>query len=125
MTYPCYFRGGRADGPVRGAALPLASRHLRSGGTSAVVLRYEVHLIRGQLRRDGAHLLVDVVLAKPLRERRELALDIGRLLRLQLRRTELVVAGTCMRRKAESRRVGSPAKTRRMAGLSSRRVCPT
>ena len=39
-------------------------------------------------------MLVDVVLAKPLGERRELALDRGRLLRLQLRRTELVVAGT-------------------------------
>ena len=35
-----------------------------------------------------------VVLEKPLGERRELALDRGRLLRLQLRRTELVVAGT-------------------------------
>ena len=80
-------------------------------------------------RTDGVPLFIEEltksVLEKPLGERRELALDIGRLLRLQLRRTELVVAGTCMRRKAESRRVGSPAKTRRMAGLSSRRVCPT
>src|SRR5580692_9464969 len=59
-------------------------------GTGAVELRDDVHLIRRQLCRNRAHLLVDVVLAKALGEGRELAFDIGGLLRLQLRRAELM-----------------------------------
>src|ERR1700730_5437060 len=43
---------------------------------------------------NRARLLVDVVLPKPLGEGRELAFDIGGLLRLQLRRAELMVTGT-------------------------------
>jgi len=72
----------------------LPPRHLRGGGTCAVKLGNDVHLIRRQLHRNRAHLLVDVVLTKPLGEGRELALDIGRLLGLQLRRPELMVART-------------------------------
>jgi len=53
-----------------------------------------VHLLRCRLRSNRAHLLIDVVLAKPLGKCRELALDTGRLLCLQLRRAELVVPGT-------------------------------
>src|SRR5258706_7026957 len=44
----------------------LPPRHLRGGGTRTVELGNEVHLIRRQLQRNGAHLLVDVVLPKPL-----------------------------------------------------------
>src|ERR1700730_1883355 len=43
---------------------------------------------------NRARLLVDVVLPKPLGEGCELAFDIGGLLRLQLRRAELMVTGT-------------------------------
>jgi len=67
---------------------------LRGRSTGAVELRNEVHLLRCRLRRNRAHLLIDVVLAKPLGKCRELALDTGRLLCLQLRRAELVVPGT-------------------------------
>ena len=63
----------------------LPSRDLRARRTDAVEPRDDMHLLGRQLRRNSAHLLIDVVLAKPLGERRELALDIGRLLRLQLR----------------------------------------
>src|ERR1700730_2099279 len=72
----------------------LPPRHLRDRGTGAVELRDDVHLIRCQLCRNRAHLLVDVVLAKALGECRKLALDIGRLLRLQLRRAKLMIART-------------------------------
>ena len=67
---------------------------MRGRSTGAVELRNEVHLLRCRLRRNRAHLLIDVVLAKPLGKCRELALDTGRLLCLQLRRAELVVPGT-------------------------------
>ena len=53
-----------------------------------------MHLVRRQLRSNGAHLLVDVVLPKPLGEGCELALDIGGLLCLQLGRAEFMVART-------------------------------
>ena len=72
----------------------LPSRDLRARRTDAVELRNEVHLLRCRLRSNRAHLLIDVVLAKPLGKCRELALDTGRLLCLQLRRAELVVPGT-------------------------------
>src|SRR6516162_1853258 len=72
----------------------LPPRYLRDAGTGTVELRDNVHLFRCQLGRDRAHLFVDVVLAKPLGKGRELALDIGGLLRLQLRRAELMVPGT-------------------------------
>src|SRR6516225_9641282 len=75
----------------------LPPRYLRDAGTGTVELRDNVHLFRCQLGRDRAHLFVDVVLAKPLGKGRELALDIGGLLRLQLRRAELVVPGTVTR----------------------------
>ena len=76
------------------SASRLPHRHRRDCRTGAVELRNEVHLLQCQLRCDRAHLLVDVVLAKPLGKGRELALDVGGLLRLQLRRAELVVPGT-------------------------------
>jgi hypothetical protein len=121
ITEPSYPR--RADTPnqILGTLTPCC---LRGRSTGAVELRNEVQLLRCQLRRNRAHLLVDVVLAKPLGKGRELALDIGGLLRLQLRRAELVVPGTvtCGARRNPPR--GSPTKTRRMAGFSSRRECP-
>jgi hypothetical protein len=72
-----------------------------------------MHLGGFQLRCDGAHLLVDVVLAKPLGKGRELALDIGGLLRLQLRRAELVVPGTvtCGARRNPARGVSGKNQT--------------
>src|SRR6516162_10921107 len=72
----------------------LPPRHLRDGCTSTVELRDDTHLVRCQLGRNRAHLLVDVVLAKPLGECSKLPLDIGRLLRLQLGRPEFMVART-------------------------------
>src|SRR6516162_6165430 len=72
----------------------LPPRHLRDGCTGTVELRDDTHLVRCQLGRNRAHLLVDVVLAKPLGECSKLPLDIGRLLRLQLGRPEFMVART-------------------------------
>jgi hypothetical protein len=43
--------------------------------TGAVELRDGAYLVRCQLHRNRAHLLIDVVLAKPLGKGRELALD--------------------------------------------------
>src|SRR6516165_11189516 len=77
-----------------GRAETLPPLNLRAGWTGAVELGDHMDLIRRQLHRDRAHLLVDVVLTKSLSEHRELALDIGRLLRLQLRRAELVITRT-------------------------------
>jgi hypothetical protein len=91
ITEPSYPR--RADTPNRILGT-LTPRYLRDRITGAAELRNEVRLLRCQLRRNRAHLLIDVVLAKPLGEGRELALDIGGLLCLQLRRAELMVAGT-------------------------------
>ena len=91
ITEPSYPR--RADTPNRILGT-LTPRYLRGRSTGAVELRNEVHLLRCRLRRNRAHLLIDVVLAKPLGKCRELALDTGRLLCLQLRRAELVVPGT-------------------------------
>lgn len=88
----------------------LPPRHL-CGGTGAVKLGDDVHLLRRQLHRNRAHLLVDVVLPKTLGEGRELALDIDRLLRLQLRRAELMTATVA----PSSRR---PERTRMSSGSS-------
>jgi hypothetical protein len=45
------------------------------------------------LPRDGAHLLIDVILAYSLRKSPQLTLDIGGILTLKGRRTELIAAG--------------------------------
>ncbi len=106
----------------------LAPRHLRDQSTYPVELRDEVHLVRSQLRCDGAHLLVHVVLTESLSERRKLTLDIGRLLRLQLRRADLLVARTMTggtRRDATCRIAGKDqanggiALPQRMPGLET------
>jgi hypothetical protein len=76
-----------------------------------------VHLIRSQLHRNCAHLLVDVVLAKPLGKRRELALDIGRLLRLQLRRAELMITLTVTRGTRRDSACGIPGKSQANGGI--------
>jgi hypothetical protein len=60
----------------------LPPRHRRGRHTRAVELGDQVHLLRRQLRGYDAHLLVNVILPKPLGEGHELALDIGGLLRL-------------------------------------------
>jgi hypothetical protein len=95
----------------------LPSRHLCGRGTGAVKLGDDVHLIRCQLHRNGAHLLVDVVLPKPLGEGRELALDIGRLLRLQLRRAEFMVGRTVAGRRRRNPARGVPGKNETNGGI--------
>ena len=52
-----------------------------------------MHFLWRELPRNHSHLLKDVVLANALRELAELALDIGGLLLLQRRRSELEATG--------------------------------
>src|SRR5260370_40289298 len=95
----------------------LTARYRRGAGAGAVERGDEMHLLRRQLHRNGAQLLVDVVLPKPLGEGRELALDIGGLLRLQLRRAEIMVAGTVTGGARRNPACGVPGKSQANGGI--------
>ncbi len=56
-----------------------------------------MHLIGSQFPRDDAHLFVDVVLARALRERCQLALDVSRVLTSQRRRPRFLSTGAMTR----------------------------
>src|SRR5260370_22500793 len=95
----------------------LTARYRRGAGAGAVELGDEMHLLRRQLHSKGAHLLVDVVLPKPLGEGRKLAFDVDGLLRLQLRRAELMVAGTVTRGAGRNSARGVSGKSQANGGI--------
>src|SRR5258708_4335434 len=106
----------RIEHPLLGWSCRLSPRHLR-GSAGAVELRDGVHLTRRQLRRNRAHLLIDVILAHTLSEGRQLALDIGEHLTLQSRRAELAGGRTMTdraRRNAARRVSGKYESNRRI-----------
>src|SRR5882724_2856647 len=58
----------------------------------AIIDGDRMHLVGCQLRRDRAHLFIDVVLPHPLGESCELAFDVSGVLALQPRSSELMAA---------------------------------
>ena len=91
----------------------------RSCGTLRTVIDGDcVHLFGRQLRRNCAHLLVDVVLPHALGESRELAFDVGGMLALQRRGSELMGARAvtgCAGRDPASGIAGKDQANRRIA----------
>jgi hypothetical protein len=77
-------------GPERRPLPRCGTSCIRRSDGRAVERGERVHFILRELLGDYAHLLEDVILSHSLRERREVPLDIGRMLSLQGGRTELV-----------------------------------